>query len=267
MKRKSKSFNPAMKKMLPDISPTVSPVILRRKREKKTSGNKDTFIQGNDFNEIVPLTRKTLMIDSGMEEGRLMSIVPLTRKTLMIDSGMEEERLMSIVHPQLFQKLVENDMVDVFLRILDDGYVFTEDDPMLLIYPNGQPGSQAYIDGGNYGVTGVWPGGVIPVAGPLVVLPPGVGAAPPNAFGKYIAESFQQQGVVNLSGDRFCAFHIPNDTVMTAVANNLRAHPQFRRIGPVMAGLIGIPVELELADLFRVNAVNQIFHPVTYSNA
>lgn len=86
----------------------------------------------------------------------------------------------------------------------------------------------------------------------------GIDASPPNALGTFIS---QIHGAQDLSAGGLVLFRINNLHTLSVISNALRASPQFRRIGPGLAPLIGnngIPPQDTLVRFVLITSMRDV---------
>jgi hypothetical protein len=158
-------------------------------------------------------------------------------------------------------------VAETIVRLYQQGFKCSEDDPLLILAmdPANLQDSIDFINGGNYGLRAnihgarAWHGGQIPVVGNP--LPVGVDAAPPCALGRFINDSFQADGVRDLSQGALSVFHIPNYHIFMRIDGAVRGSIQFQRIGMTMAQRLNLPIEPVLVKcilLTRLNGPSQL---------
>lgn len=170
-------------------------------------------------------------------------------------------------HEDLARKFDQNGVAKVLIQLEKEGFKISEGDPLLIaVVDHNNPDSVGYANAGNYGVTAgdpghlAWPGGVAPAVG--APLPPGVSTAPPNALAAFLRE---MPDVVDKSGGlRGLVFYVPNMGRLHEMSPRFGASQQFRRVGPTMAGALGIPVQPPLVDFYTLDQMRAA--PYIYPN-
>ena len=157
----------------------------------------------------------------------------------------------------LARKMEENGSAKALIDLEKSGFKISESDPLLLcVVDCGNDHSVLYANGGNYvlpvGAPGhaAWPGGAAPVAG--AALPDGVDAAPPNALASFIRG---MPDIVDKSGGHGLLFYVPNMGRLHEMPGRFGGSAQFRRIGPTMATLLGVPAEPPLVDFYTLDTM------------
>ena len=134
----------------------------------------------------------------------------------------------------------ENGVAGHLLRMKDEGFVISEDDPLLyMVVGINNAASRGYANCGNYGLPDEhpaarpWPNGQTPAQ-----IESGVVALPPGALGKYIASIPE---VTEKSGGENTVFHLPHLGVLNSVRNAVLSKPQFAMYGPSLGHLLQGP--------------------------
>lgn len=129
-------------------------------------------------------------------------------------------------------------VAQILCNMKDQGEAISEGDPLLIIGVDPTDATaRAYFDSGNYGLNVfdpgylAWPGGA-PIPGGA--MPAGVAAGPPHAFGRFLA---MQPDVHDRSHGLFNVFYVANLERLHNVAPAVQREAQFRRLGPVVAGM------------------------------
>ncbi len=135
---------------------------------------------------------------------------------------------------------VQNGVAAHLLRLVDDGFVCSEDDPLVfMVVDINNQASTGYANSGNYGLPAghpallPWPNGQVPVQ-----IEQGVVALPPGALGKFVASIPE---VTEKSVGENIVFHLPHLGVLNDVRNAVLSKPQFAMYGPSLEHLLQGP--------------------------
>jgi hypothetical protein len=139
----------------------------------------------------------------------------------------------------------ENGVAEHLLRLKDEGFVISEDDPLLcMVVDINNAASRGYANCGNYGLPAEhpaaqpWPNGQVPTE--LVPGVPGVVSLPPGALGKFIAAI---PGVIEKSGGSNCIFYLPHLGFIDELRERIITQPQFRMFGPHHVEALSSPIQ------------------------
>eukprot|EP01035_Chromulina_nebulosa_P016944 gene16944-22436_t len=151
------------------------------------------------------------------------------------------------------------------IQILDSTILVSEENPLLIVcLDTNDINSIGYLNDGNYDIANDYPGHLNwpdgnrpPPGGPL---PQGVFNVGPRGFGAYL-NSFN--GVQDLSQGMLTIFQIANVEILNSLHLQVQNHSQYIRKGPIIAGLLNIPVEPALLRFYTLEKLagpaNNIF--------
>ena len=129
----------------------------------------------------------------------------------------------------------------------------------MVILPNAHDASTvAYFNGGNYnlpvGVAGhlPWPGGASPIPG--AALPAGL-TTMPNALGAFISTL---PNISDRSAGTRQLFRATSFAAIVGAAEAVKATSQFRRLGPVIAGILGVPPQPSLVRVLYFTSISSL---------
>ena len=163
----------------------------------------------------------------------------------------------------------ETGVAKALIKLDAEGFKISEGDPLLfVVYDASDTNAVGYVNSGNYGLAagqpgGIpWPGGAAPAVG--APLPAGVAAAPPNALASFLRGL---PDIVDKSdGNMGLVFYVPNLGLLHEMPPRLQQEDQFIRKGPVVAGLMGIPVENALVSFYTLDGMRKPPHAYPHFN-
>ena len=157
--------------------------------------------------------------------------------------------------PEMAEDFCRSGAARHLLRLKDTGFEISESDPLVIIAADPtDPASISYFNNGNYGLPAgtsgglPWPGGVAPTAADP--LPAGMAMKPPAAFGRFLATA---DGVRELSLGSNIVFYVKDMGVLHTLPPKVITEAQFRRVGPVMAGIGGHPPQDNLVRVYTLD--------------
>ncbi len=164
--------------------------------------------------------------------------------------------------PEMAEEFYRSGAADHLLRLKDTGFKISESDPLVIIAADPtDPASISYFNNGNYGLPAgtsgglPWPGGAPPAAaGPP---PAGMAMKPPAAFGRFLATA---DGVWEMSLGSNILFYVKDMGVLHTLPPKVISQAQFRRVGPVMAGVGGHPPQDNLVRVYTMDTMTGPAH-------
>jgi hypothetical protein len=162
----------------------------------------------------------------------------LTKRLMKSDFNFQDENLA--------RSFANNGVAKTLLKLEKDGFHISEKDPLLIISVEmDDDDSIGYFNRGNYGIRATTDGHL---AGPI----PADKEEGPCAVGEFLAGYV---GVKDLSGGDKTVLFFQNMGLLHAVRGEFAADPQFTRLGPTVAGLLGVNVQDPLVTFFTLDTM------------
>lgn len=162
----------------------------------------------------------------------------LTKRLMESDFHFQDENLA--------RSFAKNGVAKTLLKLEKDRFKISEKDPLLIISVEVDVAdSIGYYNEGNYGIAPATAGHL---AGPI----PPSGQQGPCAVGKFL-DSYE--GVRDLSGGDKTVLFFPSFGLLHAVRAEFAADPQFTRIGPTIAAMLGVNVQDPLVTFFTLETM------------